>query len=286
MGLEKLSLIDTHSHLHFPLYTEDLAFVLARMTEKRIGTLTVGTTLENSEKAVAFAEAHENVWAVVGLHPEHLTSSYHDAEEGEHVEMTLDVERLEKIARSSQKVVAIGEVGLDFHQIEEGMTLEEAQVKQEAGFLAHIDVASRLNLPLVIHCREVFDRIAEILREAQAEGKNVRGVVHSFTGTWAQAQTFLELGFFIGVNGIATFPPKKQQDPATVIDRTIEKIPLDRLLLETDAPFLAPVPFRGKRNEPAYVEEVARHVARVRGMTLEGVARQTTENARMLFGIS
>jgi TatD DNase family protein len=275
-------LVDTHCHLHFPPYDEDREAVLLRMREKNIIGITIGTALENSERGIAFAEAEEGIWATVGLHPEHVTSHHLDPAEGSVRESSVDGERLRRLARSSPKVVAIGETGLDYYRMDEGQG-EQGKRAQEKEFLAHVQVAQELDLPVVIHCRDALTRLAELIQDEATAGRSVTGVVHSFTGTWDEAKPLLDLGLSIAVNGIATFPLRKTQNPETAINRTIERIPSDRLLLETDAPYLAPAPYRGKRNEPAWVEEVAKHVAQVRRMSLDEVARMTTENATRLF---
>lgn len=274
-------LIDTHCHIHFPAYDTDREEVLARMKEKNIWAMTIGTATENGKKAIALADATEGVWATVGLHPSHTTSDHIDTDEGEVDERDVTVEGLVSLARTSKKVVAIGEAGLDFFRLPEDR--EPAIEKQEQVFRTHLLAAHELDLPLVIHCRDALSRLAEMLQEARSAGRVARGVVHSFTGTWEEAKPLLDLGMHIAVNGIATFGLRKGQDPETSIDKTIKNIPIERLLIETDAPWLAPTMHRGKRNEPAYVEEVAKHVAKVRGMSLEEVAEQTTKNALELF---
>lgn len=276
-------LIDSHCHLHFPSYETDLPEVMQRMREQRIAGITIGTLLGNSARGIAFAEQHDQVWATVGLHPEHVTSDYLDEQEGAEKEHELDQAKLLKLAQSSKKVVAIGETGLDYYRIDEGRDREQAMKKQEEVLLGHFAVAQQLDLPLVFHVRDALPRLAELLQVQWNQGYQPRGVVHSFTGTWEEAKPLLDLGLCIAVNGISTFPPRKGQDPATAIDRTIERIPLDRLLVETDAPYLAPVPMRGKRNEPVYVRHVAEHVAVVRHESLDRIAEQTTENASQLF---
>ena len=276
-------LIDTHSHIHFPPFAQDRAEILLRMREKRIATITIGTSLGTSEAGIVFAESEPDVWASVGLHPEHLTSTFQDENEGIVGESTLDVERFKKIATSSLRVVAIGETGLDFYRIDQGMTQEHARQAQETSFRQHLLVAHELHLPVVIHCRDGLTRLAELLQDEWTAHRPSTYIVHSFTGRWQEAMPLLDLGCYIAVNGIATFPPRKGQAPDQAIDRTIENIPMERLLLETDAPYLAPVPYRGKRNEPAYVEEVAKHVAHVRRVSLEDVARSTTMNAIEAF---
>ncbi len=275
-------LIDTHCHLHFPTYDADREAVLARMNEKNIWAITIGTATENAKKGIALAEANDGIWATVGLHPSHTTTEHVDEDEGKVDEHDVTVEGLVSLARSSKKVVAIGEAGLDFYRLPVD-DRQGAIEKQEKVFRTHLLAAQELDLPVVIHCRDALTRLAEILQESRDTGYALRGVVHSFTGTWEEAKPLIDLGMHIAVNGIATFPLRKGQDPATAIDRTIENIPLDRLLVETDAPWLAPTAYRGKRNEPAYVEEVAKHVAAVRGSTVEEIARQTTENAMALF---
>lgn len=283
MALVKPWLIDTHCHIDFSGYAPDREAVLQRLQDKRIYGITIGTSLSGSERAIAFAEQHEGIWASAGLHPEHLSSSFHDPEEGDEPEYALDRERLEQIARSSPKVVAIGETGIDLYRIDEDRSREDAQKAQEDSFVAHMDVAEALGLPVVIHCREALGRLAEMIEERLNAGHIFSGVVHSFTGTWEEADRLIKLGCYIALNGIATFPPKKTADPARSLDRTIAQIPLDRLLLETDSPFLAPIPYRGKRNEPSWVEEVAKYIALKRGVPLDELARITTENAYRLF---
>lgn len=276
-------LVDTHCHLHFPPYEVDLPEVLGRLTAKNIWGVTIGTSLHNSERGIQFAEVHEHVWATVGLHPEHFTSDFHDEQEGEVHESRLDIELLRRLAQSSKKVVGIGETGLDYFRIDEDRDAIEARRLQEESFLQHLRVAHELDLTLIIHCRDALTRLAELLQAEQAAGRSVRAIVHSFTGTWAEAKPLLDLGCFIAVNGISTFPLRKTQTAEQAIDRTIEQIPFDRLLVETDSPYLAPMPYRGKRNEPSYVEEVAKHIATVRNISLEVVAMQTTKNALEVF---
>ncbi len=283
MALERPWLVDTHCHIDGPGFAPEREALLQRLREKKIWAITIGTTLTSSERAIAFAEQHEGIWASIGLHPEHLSSSFHDPEEGDVPEKTLDHERLERLARSSSKVVAIGETGIDLYRIDADRSREEAQAAQEASFVAHLDVAEMLELPVVIHCREALGRLAELLEERLKAGHVFSGVVHSFTGTWEEAKRLIDLGCYIALNGIVTFPPKKTADPERSLDRTIVTIPLDRLLLETDAPFLAPVPHRGKRNEPTWIEEVARYVAQKRGMEVNELAMVTTQNAVRLF---
>lgn len=272
-------LIDTHCHLHFPAYDEDRDAVFLRMREKEIAAITVGTSFRTSEEGIRFAETHDGVWATVGYHPEHLTSSYHDESEGP-VE-SFDAAAIKTLAASSKKVVAIGETGLDFFRIDKDRDAEDARRIQEDAFREHLKIARELDKPIVIHCRDAFARLAEIMSDTK-----VSGVVHCFTGSWEDAQPLLDLGLHLSFTGIVTFPPKKTDDPEKHVHRVIERMPLERLLVETDAPWLTPIPHRGEKNEPAYVEFVAQKVAELRRMRLEDVARRTTENAVKLFGLT
>lgn len=279
-------LIDTHSHLHFPAYDTDREAVLERMRAKGIWSITIGTSLENSRAGAVFAESHPDVWASVGLHPSHVTSEHLDEQEGSVHEHDVDPVALKNLAQSSAKVVAIGEAGLDFYRLDTHPDPEAAKEEQERVFRTHLAVARSLDLPVVIHCRDGLTRLAEIVQEMWNDGWKPRAIVHSFTGTWKEAEPLVDLGLMIAVNGIAGFPLRKGQDPESAIDRTIERIPFQQLLLETDAPYIAPAPYRGKRNEPAYVEEVAKHVARMREVPFERVAEATTENALTVFRLS
>jgi TatD DNase family protein len=276
-------LIDTHCHLHFPAYDEDREAALSRMREKRIAAVTIGTSLENSLRGIEFAEKHSDIWATVGLHPSHVTSPHLDEQEGSVHEHDVDPIKLKELAQSSKKIVAIGEAGLDFYRLEDQPDKEAAKREQERVFRIHLLVAHECDLPVVIHCRDGLTRLAEIIQEQWTAGWKPRAIVHSFTGTWEEAQPLLDLGLMIAVNGIATFPLRKSQDPSTAIDRTIKNIPLSQLLLETDSPYLAPIPYRGKRNEPSYIEEVAKHAAKIRGESVESIAEATTKNALEMF---
>lgn len=277
------TLIDSHCHLHFPAYDTDRAEVLARMRERNVWGITVGTNIVTSKAGVAFAEAHDGIFATVGYHPEHLTSSYKDAQEP-HDEEPFDIDRIAEIVKTgSKKIVAIGETGLDFYRIDEGRDLQEAAQAQEFALREHMTLADQHNLPLVIHCRDAFGRLATLLQEERDKGKRVRGVIHCFTGTWEEAQPLLDLGLYLSFTGIVTYPPKKTEDPARSLLRTVERMPLERMLIETDAPWLTPVPHRGKRNEPAHVAYVNERIAALRHEDPDNVSAQTTKNTMELF---
>jgi TatD DNase family protein len=276
-------LIDTHCHLHFPGFAEDREVVLDRMKQKSIWGISVGTNVVTSKQGVTFADEHENIFATVGYHPEHLSSSYVDEQET-HDPTPYEIDAIAAIVKGgSKKIVAIGETGLDFFRIDKDRDEQEATQLQEFALRDHINLANELDLPLVIHCRDAFRKLATIIQDEQGRGKKVRGVIHCFTGTWEEAQPLLDLGFYLSFTGIITFPPKKDVDPEQSILRTIERMPMDRMLVETDAPWLAPMPHRGKRNEPAHVELVAQKIAEVRGVDLSDIAKRTTESAIGLF---
>jgi TatD DNase family protein len=208
---------------------------------------------------VALAEAQAHIFAAVGFHP-------HDA-----AKLTLaDLQTLRELAQHP-KVKAIGEIGLDYYR---DLSPRDVQAK---AFRQQLELAADLDLPVIIHCREAFDDVIAILREWQASNKQARGVLHSFSGDRAQAEQVFEIGFRIGLTGPITFPKAEEMRAVA------QAAPMDRLLIETDAPYLTPAPNRGKRNEPAYVRRVAEKIAEVRGLTVEAVAAQTTANADSLF---
>jgi TatD DNase family protein len=280
----KPSLIDSHCHLHFPAYGTGVEAVYMRMRERNIAGITIGTNLTSSKEGIAYANAHDGVYATIGYHPEHLTSSYDDPHEARD-EHPYSIEAFRELIGTSKKLVAIGETGLDFFRIDEGQDRKAAVETQERAFREHLALAHASHLPLVIHCRDALTRLAEIVQEEWTRGRRVKGVVHCYTGTWREAQPLLDLGLYLSFTGIITFPIKKDADPEQHMHRVIERMPMDRLLVETDAPYLAPVPHRGTQNEPAYVEYVARTVATLRHTERDDVAAKTTENTMNLFSL-
>ncbi len=250
-------LVDSHCHLDFPDFAERLPELLAAMAQNQVGVaVCIGVTLEDFPGVLALAEAHEHLYATVGVHPE-----YTDREEP-------DVERLVRLA-GHQKVIAIGETGLDYHW------QKDRPEWQRERFRIHIRAARASGLPLVIHTRDAADDTLRLMREEGAD--TVGGVMHCFTENWEVARQALDLGFYISFSGIVTFKN------ATAIKEVAQRAPLDRILVETDAPYLAPVPFRGKLNQPANVLHVAEEIARLRGMELQAVAEATTANFFNLF---
>lgn len=252
-------LVDSHCHLDFPDLIGRLPDVLQRMRENQVAAaVCIGVNLEDFPKVLALAESQPNLYATVGVHPE-----YTDVEEP-------TVEQLLALAAHS-KVIAIGETGLDYYW------QKDKPEWQRERFRNHIRAAKACGKPLVVHTR---DSAVDTLRLMKEEGADaVGGVMHCFTEDWAVATQALDLGFHLSFSGIVTF-----KNALTVKD-VAQKCPLDRLLVETDAPYLAPVPYRGKQNEPAYVRHVAEEIARLRSLSLDEVAKATTENFSRLFKI-
>ena len=254
--------IDIHSHLNFPEYDADREEVIARMKEKGVATITIGTSLETSRSAVALAEQHENVFACIGIHPTEV-----DKVTG----MTAHFSRqnFEELVKSP-KVVAIGECGLDYGR--DGSLDDKSKETQKILFRQHIDFAVNHDKPIMIHARNATNDILDILSEKKSEyGEKLRGNAHFFTGTKEEAQAYFDLDFSVSFTGVVTF--------ARDYDETIRFVPMDRLMSETDSPFVAPEPYRGKRNEPSYVIEVVKKLAEIKGMPEDEVCKEILKNA-------
>ena len=253
------TLVDSHCHLDFPDFGEELDDVVARAHAAGIAQmLTICTRLRTLDANLALVARYPRVHLAVGVHP-------HEADgEGD-----VSVDRLAAVA-DHPKVVGIGETGLDYHYN------HSARDRQQTSFRTHIRAARALDLPLIIHTREAEDDTAAILRE-EAGGDPLRGIVHCFSGTQTLADQAIALGLHISFSGIVTFKA------ADALRAVAASVPADRILVETDAPYLAPVPKRGRRNEPAYVAHTAARVAEVRGVSAETLARQTTDNFFALF---
>ena len=253
-------LVDSHCHLDFPDFVDELDGVLARATTAGVGWMqTICTRLRSFDGVVALAERNERLFCSVGVHPHHV------AEETEPV--TPEV----LLARAKHpKVIGLGETGLDFYYE------QSPRDQQEASFRAHIVAARRSGLPIIVHTRTADTETIRIMRE-EAERGRFPGVIHCFTAGRAVAQCALELGLYVSLAGILTFKN------AGALRDVVRDLPLDRLLVETDSPYLAPVPHRGKRNEPAFVPEVAAALATLKGISAEQVAQTTTDNFFRLF---
>jgi len=289
-GKRAVRLIDAHCHINFNAYKDDLEVVAARSLEQGIGFVIVGSQSTTSRRAVELADKFDGAWAIIGLHPIHLFSQEIDEEEDEFISRseTFDPELYRGLARSSRKVVAIGECGLDYYHLPKDVPAETVKAEQARVFRAQLDLSLELDLAVMIHSRDSADDIIKILEEFAAAGKRVRGDVHCFSGGWVEAERYLNLGLYVSFTGIVTFPPRavdKKAGKESLAD-VAKKVPLERLLVETDAPYLAPAPFRGKRNEPAYVQHVAAEIARIKGLPVDEVEKQTLRNTKELFRLT
>jgi TatD DNase family protein len=252
-------LVDSHCHLDYPELAADLDGVMARARNAGVGhMLTIGTKLSAFPGVLAAAERYPNVSCTVGIHP-------HDAA----TETADDIRHLTEAA-AHPKVVAFGETGLDFFYD------HSPREQQERSFRAHLTAARKMNLPVVVHTRDADGDTARVLAEEVGKGA-VNGVIHCFSSGQQLADLALKLGFYISISGIVTF--KK----ADALREVVKTVPLDRLLVETDSPYLAPVPYRGKSNEPAYVAKTAAVVADLKGISVSELAAQTTANFFRLF---
>lgn len=257
-----MNYIDIHCHLNLSDFDSDLKETIQRAQEKGVGIIVVGVDKASSELAIKIAEENENIWAVIGLHPaDNLTEVF-------------DVEAYKTMAQHP-KVVGIGECGFDyFHRPYETKAL------QQDIFEKQIAIANEVKKPLMLHLRNGKDKTQSAYRDALEVLKQhakVPGDVHFFAGSWEEAQEFIKLGFKLSFTGVITFTKD--------YDEVIKNAPLNMILTETDAPYVAPVPNRGKRNEPAFVVEVAHKIAEIRGESPEIVLPQLVDNARKLFGI-
>lgn len=256
----KIVLIDSHTHVYYRDYADDFEKMLQRAADAGVAAmLVVGTDIESSLAALELAEKYPNLYATVGIHP-------HDA-----ATVTDDCYAvIRKLALSSKKVVAIGEIGLDFYRD------KAPRDRQEDVFRRQLRLAEELDLPVVLHDRQAHQRLLAILREEQVR----KGVLHCFSGDSAIAEQAIELGFYISISGTITYTTNQ------ALQDVVKNISIDRMLVETDSPYLTPIPHRGKRNEPAYTRFTAEKVADIKKLSLEDVARITTKNVCDLFGIN
>lgn len=265
---------DAHTHVNFVAYDADREETILRAKKDGVWMNVVGTQIDTSRSAVALAEKYDNVYATIGLHPIHTSKSYHDEKElGEGgKEFTsrgevFDLRSYEAVGKSS-RVIAVGECGLDYYRAD-----PSTKKVQEDAFVQQIELANTLGKPLMCHIRDAYDDALAVIK-AHAR---VRGDVHFFAGTWEMAKKFLEIGFTLSFTGVLTFTHDYNE--------VVRNAPLDMLLSETDAPYVTPVPHRGKRNEPSYVVEVVRAIARIRGIDEDAARDALAANARRVFGI-
>lgn len=279
-----MKFIDSHAHVNFKAFEKDWIEVQQRTVDAGVGTINVGSQAETSARAVHLTEIFSGkpVWAAVGQHPIHA------------VRHAFDPEVFRDLAEKDG-VVAVGEVGLDYFRLlsnfddpneggtgeEHALDADEVKDRQAHLFGEFITIARDVRKPLIVHMRDEagkFDAYDDVLAILKNTGSGV-GVAHCFGGDWEHAKRFLDLGFHIGVTGIVTFPKSE------ILAEVVKNTPLERLLIETDSPYLTPVPHRGKRNEPLYTEYVGRKVAELKGVSAEEVFEKTTENAVRLFGL-
>lgn len=291
-------LIDTHAHVNFNAFEDNGDEVIKRSLDNNVWMINVGSQYSTSRRAVDYAKKYQQgVYAAVGLHPLHLENVKVDLLEEDGFESRkeeFDYQKYRELALIS-KVVAIGEVGLDYYHVKKDIIklsierldkpsvedtdklISQIQSRQKEAFKKQLELASDINKPVIVHCRDAHNDTLEILKEAKGRMKNLRGVTHCFSGNLDEARQYIKLRFLISFTGLITF--------AKNWDEVIRNVDLDKIMIETDCPYMTPVPFRGKRNEPMYVEYVARKIAEIRGVSFEEVAEQTTQNAKMLFGI-
>ncbi len=266
--MNKPKFFDIHAHVNFPDFDKDRDEVIKRALDAGVWMINVGTDYESSKKAVEIAEKYqEGVYASVGLHPNDANLAVSPPSGGE-------TAKLRELARHP-KVVAIGECGLDFKSQKSNL---KSQIEL---FKKQIELAVEMDKPLMIHCREAHDDLINILTIYYSLlSTRHNGNIHFFSGTWEQAQKYFNLGFTISFAGVITF--QTTYDVGRITD-IVSQAPLDKIMIETDAPFVAPVPYRGKRNEPLYVRKIAKKMAEIRGLSYEETAKITTGNALRFF---
>lgn len=275
-------MIDTHAHIQFDAYKTDREEVINRCFDKNLILNLVGTQKDTSRRAVEMAEQYENMYASIGTHPIHLHSTHVDEEESSFLsrEESFDEEYYEKLVQS-KKVIGIGECGLDLFHIPKDKSVEEVLQKQKEVFLQHVEFACKHDLPLVIHCRDAHDQMIELLESLK---RPIRGTVHCYTSNWEHAQKYLQLGLSLGFTGVVTFPAKKlDPKPQNDLLEVLQNVPLDRIVVETDSPYLAAQAYRGQRAEPWMVEEVIGFIAKVRGVDTKKMEEQIFQNTLALF---
>ncbi len=256
-----MELIDSHAHLDGEKFADDRAAVVERaLAAGVVKIITMGDSLESSARSVALTEEFDPVYAAVGIHPEEVQP------------MTAATDDQLAAWAAQEKVVAIGEIGLDYYWEKD----EEKRALQRAIFVRQLDLARQLRLPVCIHDREAHGDMMKILK---TEGRGLRGVLHCYSGSWEMAAELLKGDWYFGIDGPLTYKN------AAKLPEIVQRLPAERILVETDSPYLSPMPFRGKRNEPAHVLYVAKKAAELRGESLEAFARATRENTRDLYGI-
>jgi len=274
-------LIDTHAHLNFAAFEKDVKKIIQRSVENDVWMINIGTQYNTSERAVEIADGYKKgVYAAIGLHPLHLEEQKLDKSEVGFLPKfktrseEFDYEKYKKLAQS-EKVIAVGEIGLDYYyKPKTKRKLEIFKQKQREALLNQLRLAQELDLPVIFHCRMAHDDLIQTIK--QFNNLTMRGTIHCFTGNWEQAEEYMNMGFYLGFNGIIF---------KLNLDEIIRKTPLDKILVETDCPYLTPSPMTG-RNEPLYVKYVAEKIAKIKNLSFEEIAKITTQNAKKSFKIN
>ncbi len=275
--------IDTHAHLNFSDFKDDADKVIQRTLDSYTWMILIGSELKTSRRALDYANKYEKgVYASVGLHPININHQESVASQRAGEKEHFNFETYENLAKLP-KVVAIGETGLDYYHISSEDDQEKIKSKQKEVFLRQLTLARQLDLPVIIHCRQAHDDMLTILKEFKSNNENLFldnkswGVMHCFSGDEDLAWKYFKLGLMISFTGLITFSKNW--------DDLLRKVPLDKIMIETDAPFMSPEPYRGERNEPMLVQYVANRIAEIRSVPLERIAEVTTNNAKRLFSI-
>lgn len=270
--------IDTHAHLNFESYDLDRSTLISEIKDNNITVINVGTHQQSSRFAVELADQHDHLYAIVGLHPVYVAPANEPQEKESHLCLEsekFDIDFYSRLAQSSPRVVGIGECGLDYFR-----NSIDTKDQQKVVFRQQIELALELDLPLMLHVRpsadsmDAYHDVLDILREYKGRG-NLRGQAHFFAGTVDIAEKFIELGFYISFTGVITF--------ARMYEKIVAAIPLDKILSETDAPYVSPHPYRGQRNKPSHVREVLAKIARIKKIDESEMAEQVMNNAKNLY---
>ncbi len=269
-------LFDSHCHLNFSSFKDEYRNIIVDCLNKEIGVINIGSQIDTSRKAIEIANQYinKNIYASIGLHPIHSSNLF-------------DQDKYQELVDNNKsKIIAIGEIGLDYFHSLENKTL------QKQVFIQQLDFAEKNDLPIILHARgsqenpqdaylDILEILSSPLSSLRRQGSSINGVIHCFGSNLEIAQKFIDLGFYIGFTGIVTFKNKSVQE----LQKVVKKIPLNKILIETDAPYLTPEPYRGEKNKPQYVEFVARKIAEIKETSYEEVCNQTTENVKKLFNI-
>lgn len=278
-------IFDSHTHLNLAAFEKDREEIIKKLRAEDIWIINIGTCLETSKKAISIAKNNENCWASIGLHPSHLIPTKIDKDEisgmyladseSDFLKPENFDENFEDLLQES-KVIAVGECGLDHSYLNNFSADKKKQYKetQKEEFRKQIRAAKKYHLPLSLHIRDLYEETLAILKKELYEGK---AVFHFFAGNKVQAGQIIDRGFYISFSGIITYSQR--------LDEVIEEAPLEKILIETDAPYVAPVPYRGKRNEPIYIKEVAKKIAKIKKLPPKEIEEATFQNARKLFNI-